>query len=257
MSCCRVRRSSRSWATSTTARPRCSTTSVARRWRRAKPAALRSTSALITSKPPRASSRSSIRRATRRSRPCVRAVRRSPISWCWWWRPTTASCRRRSKPSSTRRAAEVPIVVAITKIDKPDADIDRVKNDLVKHNVIPEDWGGDTHVRECVGTHRRRHRSVARYHPAAGGRARTEGAASIGLAAGVVIESSHRKGPRRRWPPCWSSAVRLKPGDPIIAGQEFGRVRALFDETGKSGRVGRSIVAGRRAGSVRRTECRR
>src|SRR5262249_57841584 len=41
------------------------------------------------------------------------------------------------------RAAEVPIVVAITKIDKPEADPDRVKNDLVKHGVAPEEWGGD------------------------------------------------------------------------------------------------------------------
>ena len=42
------------------------------------------------------------------------------------------------------KAAEVPIVVAVNKIDKPDADSDKVKNDLAKHDVLPEDWGGDT-----------------------------------------------------------------------------------------------------------------
>ncbi|HEY5807551.1 MAG TPA: translation initiation factor IF-2 N-terminal domain-containing protein, partial [Povalibacter sp.] len=42
------------------------------------------------------------------------------------------------------RAAEVPLVVAVNKIDKHDKDLDRVKNDLAKHNVIPEEWGGDT-----------------------------------------------------------------------------------------------------------------
>src|SRR5690606_23837694 len=42
------------------------------------------------------------------------------------------------------RAAGVPIVVAINKIDRPDADPDRVRNELAQQNVIPEEWGGDT-----------------------------------------------------------------------------------------------------------------
>ena len=75
----------------------------ARKWPRAKRAASRSTSARTTWKRRRAWSRSSIRPATRRSPPCVRAARRRPTSWCSWSRPTTASCRRPSKQSSTPR----------------------------------------------------------------------------------------------------------------------------------------------------------
>ena len=102
----RVRRWSPSWATSTTARPRCSTTSAAPRSPPAKPAASPSTSARTTSKPTRASSASSTPRATRRSPRCARAAPSSPTSWCWWSPPTTASCRRRSKRCSTRKRGQ-------------------------------------------------------------------------------------------------------------------------------------------------------
>src|SRR5690349_11409811 len=130
------------------------------------------------------------------------------------------------------RAAEVPIVVAVNKIDKHDKDLDRVKNDLAKLNVLPEDWGGDTQF--CYVS------------------ARTgEGIDSLldsillqadvlelkatqqGFAAGVVIESTMEKG-RGAVATVLVKRGTLKPGDPIIAGQEFGRVRAMFDERGAS-----------------------
>ena len=130
------------------------------------------------------------------------------------------------------RAAEVPIVVAVNKIDKPEKDLDRVKNDLGRYNVIPEDWGGDTQFRYVS--------------------ARTgEGIDSLleaillqadvlelkatreGFAAGVVIESTMEKG-RGAVATVLVKRGILKPGDPIIAGQEFGRVRAMFDELGNS-----------------------
>ncbi len=91
----RVRRSSPSWVTSTTARPGCSTRSARRTsWRR-RPAASRSTSAPTRSWPARTRtsrvrSPSSTPRVTRRSPPCVLVVRRSPTSRSSWWRPTTA-----------------------------------------------------------------------------------------------------------------------------------------------------------------------
>src|SRR3546814_16755722 len=44
------------------------------------------------------------------------------------------------------KAANAPMIVAITKVDKPDADLDRVKNELSKEGVLPEDWGGDTQI---------------------------------------------------------------------------------------------------------------
>jgi translation initiation factor IF-2 len=129
------------------------------------------------------------------------------------------------------RAAEVPIVVAITKTDKPDADIDRVKKDLVQHNVVPDDWGGDTMF---VGVSARTGAGVDQLLDSILLQAEVLElrAAREGLAAGVVVEASIEKG---RGPMATVLIKRgiLKQGDPIIAGQEFGRVRALFDETGK------------------------
>jgi translation initiation factor IF-2 len=129
------------------------------------------------------------------------------------------------------RAAGVPIVVAVNKIDKSDADTDRVRNDLAKQNVIPEDWGGDTlfvHVSARTGA------GIDQLLDTILLQAEVLDlkAPQDGLAVGVVLESSIEKG---RGPVATVLVKRgtLKSGDPIIAGQEFGRVRALFDATGK------------------------
>ncbi|MCJ7451909.1 MAG: translation initiation factor IF-2 [Steroidobacteraceae bacterium] len=129
------------------------------------------------------------------------------------------------------RAANVPIVVAVNKIDKPEADLERVRNDLGKQNVIPEDWGGDTmfvpvSARTGAGIDQLLE-SILLQAEVLDLKAPTEG-----LAAGVVLESSIEKG---RGPVATVLVKRgtLKAGDPVIAGQEFGRVRALFDATGK------------------------
>ncbi|MEJ1965127.1 MAG: hypothetical protein WDO56_27735 [Gammaproteobacteria bacterium] len=52
-------------------------------------------------------------------------------------------------------------MVAVNKIDKSDADPERVRNELAKQEVIPEEWGGQKYFRERVGSHRRGHRSAA------------------------------------------------------------------------------------------------
>lgn len=129
------------------------------------------------------------------------------------------------------KAAEVPIVVAITKIDKPEADVDRVKNDLVKHSVIPEEWGGDTIF---VGVSARTGDGVDRLLESLLLQADVLElkAPTDGAAAGVVIEASIEKG-RGAVATVLVKRGTLKPGDPIVAGQEFGRVRAIFDELGK------------------------
>jgi len=129
------------------------------------------------------------------------------------------------------RAAEVPIVVAVNKIDKHDADPDRVRNDLGKQNVIPEEWGGDVMF---VNVSARTGEGVDKLLESVLLQAEVLDlkAPTTGFAVGVVLESSIEKG---RGPVATVLVKRgtLKTGDPIIAGQEFGRVRALFDALGK------------------------
>jgi translation initiation factor IF-2 len=129
------------------------------------------------------------------------------------------------------RAAEVPIVVAVNKIDKHGADPDRVKNDLGKQNVIPEEWGGDVMF---VNVSAKTGEGIDKLLESILLQAEVLDlkAPTTGLAVGVVLESSIEKG---RGPVATVLVKRgtLKTGDPIIAGQEFGRVRALFDALGK------------------------
>jgi translation initiation factor IF-2 len=129
------------------------------------------------------------------------------------------------------RAAEVPIVVAITKIDKGDADPEKVRNDLAKHNVLPEAWGGDTLF---VNVSARTGQGIDELLDTILLQADVLElkAARDGLAAGVVIESSMEKG-RGAVATVLVKRGTLKPGDQIIAGQEYGRVRAMFDENGQ------------------------
>ncbi|HWJ04452.1 MAG TPA: translation initiation factor IF-2 [Steroidobacteraceae bacterium] len=129
------------------------------------------------------------------------------------------------------RAAEVPIVVAVNKIDKHDADPERVRNDLGKQNVIPEEWGGDVMF---VNVSARTGEGVDSLLESVLLQAEVLDLKSptAGHAVGVVLESSIEKG---RGPVATVLVKRgtLRTGDPIIAGQEFGRVRALFDAQGK------------------------
>jgi translation initiation factor IF-2 len=129
------------------------------------------------------------------------------------------------------RAAEVPIVVAVNKIDKYGADPDRVRNDLGKQNVIPEEWGGDV-MFVNVSAHTGEGIDKLLESVLLQAEVLDLKAATTGLAVGVVLESSIEKG---RGPVATVLVKRgtLKTGDPIIAGQEFGRVRAMFDALGK------------------------
>ena len=130
------------------------------------------------------------------------------------------------------RAAGVPIVVAVNKIDKNTADPDRVRTELSKQEVIPEEWGGDTmfvNVSAFTG------QGIDQLLDAILLQAEVlELKAPVtGLAAGIIVEASVEKG-RGAVATVLVKKGTLKLGDPIIAGQEFGRVRAMFDETGKS-----------------------
>ncbi len=129
------------------------------------------------------------------------------------------------------QAAKVPIVVALNKIDKPEADPERVKQELTKYGVIPEEWGGENifipvSARTGAGVEQLLESLLLQAEV-------LELKAPVeGFAAGYVIESSIEKG---RGPVATVLVLRgtLKLGDPVLVGQEFGRVRALFDEAGR------------------------
>ena len=130
------------------------------------------------------------------------------------------------------RAANVPIVVAINKIDKPDADPERVRNELAKYDVIPEAWGGQNMF---VNVSARTGEGIDQLLEAILLQAEVLELSSTltGPASGIVIESSIEKG---RGPVATVLVKKgtLHMGDFILAGTEFGRVRAMFDETGAS-----------------------
>ncbi len=129
------------------------------------------------------------------------------------------------------RAANVPIVVAVNKIDKSDADVDRVRTELSKQEVISEEWGGQNIF---VNVSARTGQGVDQLLEAILLQAEVLElrAPRSGLASGVVIESSIEKG-RGAVATVLVKKGTLHVGDPIIAGSEFGRVRAMFDESGK------------------------
>ncbi|MEX0899816.1 MAG: translation initiation factor IF-2 [Gammaproteobacteria bacterium] len=128
------------------------------------------------------------------------------------------------------RAAEVPMIVAINKIDKPEADADRVKNELVKQEVVPDDWGGDV---QFVNVSAHTGAGIDELLDAILLQAEVLElkAAPKMPASGIVIESTLDKG---RGPVATVLVQNgtLKKGDMLLAGAEYGRVKAMFDEAG-------------------------
>ena len=129
------------------------------------------------------------------------------------------------------KAAGVPVVVAINKMDKEDADPDRIKNDLAARDVIPEEWGGDTMfvpVSAKAGTGIEELLEAVllqaevlelKAQPSAPGR-------------GVVVESRLDKG-RGPVATVLVQTGTLRQGDVVLAGVNYGRVRAMLDENGQ------------------------
>lgn len=129
------------------------------------------------------------------------------------------------------RAAGVPIVVAVNKMDKESADPERVKSELAAHNVIAEDWGGEIQFIPVSA------------HSGLGIDALLDAvllqsevleltAVSDGPASGIVVESRLDKG-RGPVATLLIQNGQLKKGDIVLAGTSIGRVRALLDENGK------------------------
>jgi translation initiation factor IF-2 len=129
------------------------------------------------------------------------------------------------------RASEVPIIVAINKMDKAGADPDRIKQALGQHQVIPEDWGGDTMF---VPVSAKMGQGIDELLDGILLQAEVLElkAVSTGPASGVVIESRLDKG---RGPVATILVQKgcLKRGDVLLAGSQFGRIRVMLDETGR------------------------
>lgn len=129
------------------------------------------------------------------------------------------------------QAAEVPIVVAVNKMDKPDADPERIKTELASYDVLPEEWGGNAiyvpisakagegidDLLESILLQAEMLELKARYE---------------GPAKGIVVESRLEKG---RGPVATVIVQEgiLRQGDVVLAGNQYGRVRAMLDERGQ------------------------
>ena len=130
------------------------------------------------------------------------------------------------------RAADVPIIVAITKVDREDADPDRARQGLVEQELVPEAWGGDTIVVEVAAPE---------------GRGIDELLEAILLVAEVEELASNPNAPARafvlesnldpgRGPVVTALVERgtLRVGESVVAGGGWGRVRAMFNDLGES-----------------------
>jgi translation initiation factor IF-2 len=130
------------------------------------------------------------------------------------------------------KAGNVPLVVAINKIDKPEANLDRVKQELVAESVIPEEYGGET---QFIPVSAKTGKGIDELLDAILLQAEVLElrAAKDAPARGIVIESRLDKGKGPVATVLVNSGT-LKRGDIVLAGAVFGRVRAMTDETGKS-----------------------
>ncbi len=129
------------------------------------------------------------------------------------------------------RAAGVPLIIAVNKVDKPEADQERVKNEMAALEVIPEDWGGDIMF---IPVSAKTGEGVDELLDAVLLQAEVLELTAVHEcpANGVVVESSLDKGRGAVATILVQNGV-LKKGDLLLTGSEYGRVRAMFDENGK------------------------
>ncbi len=130
------------------------------------------------------------------------------------------------------KAGDVPLIVAVNKMDKPEADVDRVKTELSNHGVMSEEWGGENmfcYVSAKAGT------GVDELLDAILLQSEVLELKAVkdGMAAGVVIESQLDKG-RGPVATVLVQEGTLKQGDIVLCGLEYGRIRAMKDENGRA-----------------------
>ncbi|MCH2556314.1 MAG: translation initiation factor IF-2 [Alcanivorax sp.] len=129
------------------------------------------------------------------------------------------------------KAAGVPLIIAVNKIDKENADPDRVKNELATKDVIPEEWGGEYQFIN-VSAHSGQGIDDLLDAVLLQSELLELTAPATGPASGVVIESRIEKG-RGTVASILVQSGELNVGDMLLAGAHYGRVRALIDENGK------------------------
>ncbi len=129
------------------------------------------------------------------------------------------------------KAAEVPLLIAVNKMDKPEANPDRVMQELSQEDVIPEDWGGDTMF---VNVSAKTGEGIDDLLDAISLQSEVLELEAVveGPARGVIVESRLDRG-RGPVATVLVQSGTLKRGDILVSGQESGRVRAMFDESGK------------------------
>ena len=130
------------------------------------------------------------------------------------------------------KAAEVPIIIAINKMDKPEAQPDKVTQELTQHEIVPEEWGGDTMF---VQVSAKTGQGIDDLLDAILLQAEVLELKAVAdaPARGIIVESSLDKG-RGPVATVLVQSGTLNAGDILVSGQEFGRVRALLDENRQS-----------------------
>jgi translation initiation factor IF-2 len=132
---------------------------------------------------------------------------------------------------SHARAAEVPIIVAVNKIDKAGANAERVKQDLGNHGLAPEEWGGDTIVVPVSAKTREGIPQLLEMILLQADVLDLKASADR-LAKGTIIEARLDRG-RGPVATVLVQEGKLHPGDAFVCGSEYGRVRAMVDDKGR------------------------
>ncbi|MFZ4813024.1 MAG: translation initiation factor IF-2 [Phototrophicaceae bacterium] len=132
---------------------------------------------------------------------------------------------------SHARAANIPFVVAITKIDKPNANPDRVKQEMAELGVVPDEWGGDTMFVPVSALRKQGVEDLLEALLLLAGDGNIV-ANPQGHPSGIVLEARIDR-TRGAMVTLLVLNGTLKRGDTLIVGKTYGRVKAMFDETGK------------------------
>ena len=129
------------------------------------------------------------------------------------------------------KAANVPIIVAVNKIDKPDAMPERVKKQLADRGLMPEDWGGST-VFVDVSAKQKTNLNLLMEMICLVADLQDLKAAARSAGAPAPCWKPSWTADAVRWRPCWCRTVRCTTGDNFVVGNVFGKVRAMFNDRG-------------------------